>query len=153
MRSGTMQVDVFGIESRMTKVARLYLKRYTIAQICKELGVSDQTVYRDIARLKAEWKKDRSEDANEIIQRELADLEAMEQETAVRFEATGDISWMAMRLKVKERRAKLLGLDKQAVDPAVAAGPRGVILSVVYEDTKKLEEPEVTTIDVPANAG
>ena len=66
----------------------------------------------------ADWQRELIDDPVDAKRRELAALDALEQEATTKFEATGLYTWWLARLKAMERRAKLLGLDaptKQAI--------------------------------------
>ena len=69
------------------------------------IEVSIATVNRDLKIIRAEWKQKATESIDEWIASELADLDELEKQ-----------AWREKRydlvLKIKDRRAKLLGLDK-----------------------------------------
>lgn len=69
------------------------------------IEVSIATVNRDLKIIRAEWKQKATESIDEWIASELADLDELEKH-----------AWREKRydlvLKIKDRRAKLLGLDK-----------------------------------------
>lgn len=104
------------LEERRSQVAfmvcTLHMKSRDIA---KELGVAQSTIKRDIKWLRSEWQKERIEHVDEVRQRELAELDEMETICAQRLMECKNpwqgTRWMEERRKIKERRAKLLGLD------------------------------------------
>lgn len=69
------------------------------------IEVSIATVNRDLKLIRAEWKRKATESIEEWIANELADMDELEKQ-----------AWREKRydlvLKIKDRRAKLLGLDK-----------------------------------------
>lgn len=102
----------FNQSERRKEVARLYFQRYTQQQIAPLVGCSQQQVSRDIKAILAEHHAERGEH----IEREVSDLNQMEQATQQRFEETGEREWLSERRAIKERRAKLLGLDAHSED-------------------------------------
>lgn len=122
------------VAARRQAVAHYYLKRIDqckIVELLKEDGieVSQPTVSRDITYLINQWKKKSETLIDDLIAREAAELNEMEMEaTGNYYDAKGrppidecdpGISsdqnsmekWMLVRLKIKERRAKMLKLD------------------------------------------
>lgn len=75
--------------------------------------VSQPTISRDIKWLKAQWLEDSKQSVDEFKARELAELDEIERDCALQFGADKKrkVEWIRTRLSVKERRAKLLGLD------------------------------------------
>ena len=102
----------FKADERKAKVAKLYLGRNTVAAMARMLEVSTQTIQRDLKTLRKEWQADRLDDTSEQITRELEELQQMESDCYVQWMATKDPVWIDRRMRIKERRAKLLGLDK-----------------------------------------
>lgn len=130
------------VESRRTDVARLYLRGKSQQQIADELEVTRKTVWSDIQAIRAEWKKERLDDAEELINIELAKIDQMEAEAWAAWERskqptvqrvvldadkegagykkrvktgqTGEPQYLAIVLKCCERRCKILGLDAPA---------------------------------------
>ena len=119
------------IEERRGKVAALWLRRTPKVQIAKTLGVAPNTVSADINWLEECWQKELVKDPVSIRAKELAELDDMEKETARHL---GDPKWMDRRIKLKERRAKMLGLD--APGKKEIANPEGGVfrVEVVYDD-------------------
>lgn len=95
---------------RRRTVASLLAKRATQAEIAQALGVSERTISRDVEAIRAAWLEDTKKDAEIFISRELAELEDMDRDAALRQE---EGSWFDRRLRVKERKAKMVGIDKQ----------------------------------------
>ena len=98
--------------NRRKKVSEMYLRRFTLSQIADTLGVGIGTVQKDINNIKDEWRKESKEHIGEIISRELAELQHIENEAAKQFIRQRDKSFLETRLKCKDRRARLLGLDQ-----------------------------------------
>ena len=100
------------ILNRRKKVSEMYLRRFTLSQIAETLGKSMGTIQKDIAAIRDEWRKESKEHIGEVITRELAELQHIENEAAKQFIRQRDKSFLETRLKCKDRRAKLLGLDQ-----------------------------------------
>ena len=94
---------------------KLWTRRLTQEEIAVAVGVDQSTISRDIKVLVAAWRETALGDVTDTRARELADLDAMEREAAMA--ASGDVSpqelarLLEVRLRVKERRSRLLGLD------------------------------------------
>ena len=97
---------------RREAVASLRARRLTIRAIIENLKklnppiqASHATIVRDLKAIREEWKDRASEKIGEWIASELADMDELEKQ-----------AWREKRydlvLKIKDRRAKLLGLDK-----------------------------------------
>jgi hypothetical protein len=104
------------MEQRRTEVARLLCEEHLRPMaIAKILGVHQATVYKDVIAIRQEWKKDRLDHVEEVRMRELAELDEMERICMERLigctQPWQGARWMEERRKIKERRAKLLGLD------------------------------------------
>jgi DNA-binding MarR family transcriptional regulator len=112
------------VRDRRKKIAALYLNKVDQADIAEKLGISQPTVSRDIKALNEEWRIESIKDVKEHISRELAELERMELEAASLFQAAKRdkqeklaVNWIETRLKIKDRRANLLGLNgSQKID-------------------------------------
>ena len=124
-------------EERRQKVARLWAQHRNQTEIAKALGVNQSTVSRDLQVITARWVAEAVRDVGEIRARELAELDEMEKELAARWLQERRPEWMRLRLAVKERRAKLLGLDMPVkIAPTTAAGedlPAPVIREIIVE--------------------
>jgi excinuclease UvrABC helicase subunit UvrB len=119
-------------ERYMTEVVDLYLQGNSQSEICKQFKergtpISIPTVSNYLAQARQEWRVERMDDMEVIIQAELKKLDKMEEEAAVlfgkfnpettEFNETFDSSkeaneWVKTRLKIMEQRHKLLGLYK-----------------------------------------
>ncbi len=111
--------DYAELADRRKKVAAFTLNRYDQTTIASMLGVNQSTVSRDINFLMKNWRQAAENDILDHIGRELAELDLMEKEAAANYitlKSEGSLkqanTWMATRLQIKDRRAKLLGLDK-----------------------------------------
>ena len=89
----------------------MLLGHATQEQIATQLNVSRRTVSADIQYLRSLWRKELVADPVEIIAHELAELNDMERECVRSFTVTGDAVWIRERRMIKERKAKMLGLD------------------------------------------
>lgn len=104
---------------RRKKVASLYLNKVAPEDIAISLGVDRSTVTRDTIFLRKKWREEAQEDIACHMSRELAELERMELEVASQYQTAKKagkelfaVKWMDTRLKIKDRRAKYLGLDQ-----------------------------------------
>lgn len=104
-------LDKVEIADRRKKVAGLYLSRVSQNQIAVKLGCSRQTVTQDVKALLIEWREERLGDVESLVVRELAELATIEQQAAQQFALAADPAWLMIRLRAKERRSKMLGLD------------------------------------------
>lgn len=91
--------------------------RAIAATLSAEFGheVSHDTVRRDRIAIMNEWREGLHEDFEAVQARELADLEAMEREAALAYERTRHPRLLRLRLDVKDRRIKLIGLDSASI--------------------------------------
>jgi len=125
MHSSKHPPKIAEIEYRRNQVAALYLNRMTQPEIVETLkkkgipDVSQSTVSRDIKFLKNRWREESEEDIKLIVARENAELDRMELELAALYQMAkkiGDmknvIKLIDQRLHIKDRRMRLLGLDK-----------------------------------------
>jgi len=99
------------MEHRRKQVAEMYLQRLTQRQIGERLGVDHSTVSTDLRAIREEWKAERLSNMDEALSRELAELDEMEAQLARKWLETEEPIWINQRLKLKEQRAKLLGLN------------------------------------------
>ena len=96
---------------RRRKVVVLYLRHIDQVTIAQQLGVTQATVSRDLKALTQQWLAESVQAVEAVKARELAELDDMERECAMQFHVEKNPAWLDRRLKCKERRAKLLGLD------------------------------------------
>ena len=103
------------VSARRVTVAKLWTRRLTQEEIAAAVGVNQSTISRDVKVLVAAWREKALGDVTDARARDLADLDAMEREAAMA--ASGSVSpqelarLLEVRLRVKERRSRLLGLD------------------------------------------
>lgn len=95
---------------RRELVARYKLHGYTNAQIADALGVSAQLISQDMKRIRDEWKRSMTESYDQHVATEVAAYNEMEKSISESAMA-GSLDAVALKLKIRERRAKLLGLD------------------------------------------
>lgn len=127
------------IAERRRVVASLLAKRMPQFEIAKTVGVSTATISRDITAIKAAWLEEAKQDVEVVIARELAELEDMEDDAA---QAQSDPVWFEKRLKVKERKAKMLGLD--AATKSEIAGKNGG--PIEFADTRSALAARLTAL-------
>ncbi len=101
------------ILARRRQVAARYVQHVDQQTIAEELGVDQSTISRDIKALTQQWHREAVADIMSVKAREAAELDAMERDCAEQFRTTKDPRWITERRQIKERRAKLLGLDAQ----------------------------------------
>jgi DNA-binding Lrp family transcriptional regulator len=97
--------------ARRVRVAELWARRITQREMARVLGVSEPTISRDVAALTAEWRKEAQAYLDDVKAHELADLDSMERDVAVEYTQTHNLRLIDVRLRIKDRRARLLGLD------------------------------------------
>lgn len=130
-----VNAEAVKIEERRKKVSSLYKRHQSQAEIARVLGVSQQTISVDIAAIRETWKQEGLLNFDEVKQREAAELDEMEAEAAVEFGKRKNWEWFDRRLKVKERRARLLGLDEPAkVDNTVKGEVKTYVVSAESGD-------------------
>lgn len=106
------RVDETAIAERRRSVAALYLAHQTQTAIARRLSVAQSTVSEDLTALKEEWRRESLDDLSQIIEREAHELDEMERRAAMADAKCKTPEWFDRRLKCKERRARLLGLDQ-----------------------------------------
>lgn len=115
---------------RREQVGRMYANKMTEMEIAAALGVSQGTVSQDIKALRLEWKARYADVWEDYRRTEMADLDEMDRQCAGHVARTQDSRWMAERLKVKKRKADMLGLDAPTklapTDPSGTAPYEGV---------------------------
>jgi hypothetical protein len=107
------------VAARRASVAEMWARRITQRDMARTLNVSEPTISRDIAWLLDQWRAEAVRKVDDVKARELADLDAMERDIAMALVPhhgnTISLRERARltdtRLRIKERRAKLLGLD------------------------------------------
>jgi hypothetical protein len=107
------------VASRRASVAEMWSRRITQRDMARTLNVSEPTISRDIAWLLDQWRAESVRKVDDVKARELADLDAMERDIAMAL-VPHKGSTIALRerarltdtrLRIKERRARLLGID------------------------------------------
>ena len=126
------------IDARRHRVAALLLSRKTHAEIADALKVSVRTIVTDARELKKLWQKELIDDPVAIKAKELAEMDDMERDCSKEFMATRSSEWIDRRLRIKERRSKLLGLD--APQKRELSGPKGAPIRVDTKTPKILDK-------------
>jgi predicted transcriptional regulator len=120
-------------EARLTKLSENILKHpnWTQQQHADELGIGRSSISKYIKNLKNQWAVSKTENVETHVDNELYKLELREQ-TALewlehfgfkdsdegwtiqddRYNSKEAVKWMDILLKIADRKAKLLGLDK-----------------------------------------
>jgi len=100
------------IADRRLKVTEYVLKRESYQVIADKLGVSKRTIIRDVKAIHKIWQKESIDNIDELRLRDLAELDNMEMMCALEYETNKSSTLLLRRIQIKERRAKLMGMDK-----------------------------------------
>ena len=82
----------------------------TERQMAARLGVSQSTISRDVHSIRASWRAHATRDYEKLVAEENAKLDVLEQ--AWFEKATVELDAVDRVLRIMERRARLLGLDR-----------------------------------------
>lgn len=123
---------------RSRKAYELSLAGWTNLEIANELGVSHQTVNKDIRHWIDQTVMPLAED---VKKQQLDRLELLWRE-AFRKAQKGDVPAMNAALKVLERQAKLLGLDVTKVEFSEVHDPREVELIELINEARAAMKAE-----------
>lgn len=127
---------------RRRRVAEMYLNHCPIHTIAEELGVTRQTVSKDLSYLMAVWEKDANEQIAKRRTREITELERMERSACIEYEKSHTPKWMDVRLKIKMLRMKYMGLAlPQSLDIS------GTVNSIQKIDLSGLTYDELNRIE------
>jgi len=99
------------VQQRRATVAQLFMARVSQREIAKQLDESDAVICNDVKILQAAWQRAMIDDPVKERLRELAEIDDMERYAALQLVQTRDGIWWDRRLRAKERRARMLGLD------------------------------------------
>ena len=99
------------VQQRRATVAQLFMARVSQREIAKQLDESDAVISNDVKILQAAWQRAMIDDPVKERLRELAEIDDMERYAALQLVQTRDGIWWDRRLRAKERRARMLGLD------------------------------------------
>ena len=143
-----VRLKKFEVQDRRRKVAGLLLRRVAQWKIAELLDVKRYTVSRDAAALLQQWRIEAGAATVEVVARELAELDDMERQVCERFEETHAVEWANARLRIMQRRAKMLGLDEPKVWKLVGpdGGPIQVEQSGAALARQVLEDPELRSL-------
>jgi predicted transcriptional regulator len=108
------------------RAAKLRRDKKSYEEIAQILGVDKSRVGVYLSEVREEWRKERLDDIEDVLQQELQSLDQMEQDVAAIFDkinpsdeeidlfAASDaaVKLLQARLKIMEQRQKLLGLNK-----------------------------------------
>ena len=92
-------------------MAGFLLGHATQEEMARREDVSRQTISNDVKALREMWRKELIDDPVAIKSQELAELNDMERDCIRGYALSHDRGWIAERRLIKERKAKLLGLD------------------------------------------
>jgi hypothetical protein len=152
MRSGVNRPKLVAEEHRR-KVPDMYCSGMTLKEIGAELGVSYETVRKDLMVIYSRWVEEGKKQFDEFIRKELIALDRIESEAWAAWEEskkpllktvesdlnnsksattqTGDPRFLAEVRSCLQRRAKLLGYDKPELRD-VTSGGSPVSVNVVF---------------------
>jgi len=133
---------------RRRKVAKLYLRKMSQEDIAKKLGVSQSTVSRDIRYLTKKWTQEAIGDIDRRRGRELAELEEIEYDCAAQFASNKEPAWLRIRLRAKERIARMLGLDAPTGIDLTSKGEKLDPNVIVVRDYLAAQEAQETAENV-----
>jgi predicted transcriptional regulator len=102
------------IAERRAKVAKLIHSRVPQYRIAEILQVSRETVKMDAAWLREQWRDEALEDIDEQFKRELEELSVWEAKLSEWALKTKNSNYIEKILRIKEMRARMLGLYKPA---------------------------------------
>lgn len=100
----------FIIAERRAKVAKMMHARIPRYVIAETLGLTMRQVNYDIKWLKKQWQSEALEDVTAQYEQELEELAIIEARMNAQFLKTKNPGYVDRILKIKEQRAKLLGL-------------------------------------------
>ena len=96
---------------RRIEVAKLLVKGWSYREMADMLEVSDSTIGRDVGIIMKNWAEEmKPAELHNWLLKELRKLDRMEKGLAEASE-NGDVGCIDRRIRLMERRAKLLGLD------------------------------------------
>ena len=163
MKKSTKQHD---IAVRRKKISELYKKRYYQAEIAEELGIDPSLVSLDLKAMNETFKEEMMDNLIDIKVRELHDYNEMEKICIEKLAGITDPKsgsrWIEERRKIKQAKAKLLGLDspvkfqtqrvtvhinKEQRDAVVLAALGGK-LPAIEDKQKALEMEKINTIEI-----
>lgn len=107
------------LDQRRRTVAELVLRRVPLSKIADKLGVHKSQITRDVQHLSRQWLAESLADTKVAKARELAELSEMEYDAALKFSTKHGPEWLHVRLRIKQRRAKMMGLDDPEVHQIV----------------------------------
>lgn len=129
--------DAAQIAARRAKVAILYTRRLRQEEIAQQIGVDQSTISRDVKAIIRDWQQGAVSEVAAAKARDLGELDEIERDCALQFSQTHDYNWIDRRIKCKERRARLLGLDAPVKADLTTLGEKITITEVIVERTAR----------------
>lgn len=129
-------------EERRVIVADLLVNGWNAPKIARHLSVHPSTIYDDIAAVREQWAKNQTRSYDEWVKGELQALDHMEAKIAHRID-TGDLNAVQTRLRIMERRAKLVALDQPTrivIDDGLTAEIRDLAEQLGMVDAPAVQE-------------
>lgn len=108
--SGEGRAGALEIDERRRQVVALLLAGVSQTDAARTLGLPVAVIAADVKTIRQQWRAERSEDLNALIQLELSRLDRLQMghwESAIR----GGVQATDACLKIIDRRIRLLGLD------------------------------------------
>jgi len=131
-------------KQRINKIERtlqafnLRKQGYSLREIATDLGVSHETVRKDITEMANQFLEEARDVHGTILAMELSRLDEMTR--AIWLDArTGDLKAIETVLKIMERRAKMLGFDAAQIT-------RSVQLSISPDEISRMSDDELQAI-------
>lgn len=125
------------IELRRVKVSDLLVNGWSARGIARQLNVHHSTICDDIAAIREQWKINQTQPYETWVTRELESLDNLERLLSPRLDR-GDPQAIQAALRIKERRAKYVGLDTPTrfiVEDSLTAEIRELAEQVGMSDT------------------
>jgi hypothetical protein len=130
-------VELNKIEQRRQSVASMVASHYTYREIGDALGIASSTVSDDVKAIRERWRQRATADYASFLAEEIAKLDLLEHELLPKALSGGpkgglNLSAVDRVLAIRDRRARMLGLD---VPSKVEATLKVELLVRALEDT------------------
>jgi transposase len=112
------------IEERRAQVAQLLTRHHTYREMAQQLGVSHSTIGEDVKVIRERWRERACTDYADLLAEEMAKLDLLEREILPKALSGGPEGGVNLRavdrvLAIRDRRARMLGLDAPSKVEAV----------------------------------
>lgn len=109
LKTGTHD-NVETADARRETVGQLRLRGWSTRRMAEYLGVSQSTIAHDLKKIRDVWKQNMALSYDQHVAEELAALADIEAQLDAAI-ASGKMEFIRDRVKIRERKARLLGLD------------------------------------------